>query len=82
MSDLIPVDSEDDESGTLRFVLDLERGSSDPTPSGGTSDYNLLKNLPQINGVKLLGNITDEQLDIQKKMTPITISYINFLPDL
>lgn len=34
-------------------------------PGGGTSDYEELDNLPRINGVKLLGNKTSEDLRLQ-----------------
>lgn len=34
-------------------------------PDGNTSDYEELDNLPRINGVKLLGNKTSEDLRLQ-----------------
>lgn len=79
MSDLIPID---DGSGILRFVLDLEGGSVDPTPVEVITDYRLLNNLPSINGVTLIGNKTLNDLNVQEKMTPISLSVINALPNL
>lgn len=79
MSDLIPVD---DGSGILRFVLDLEGGSIDPTPVEVITDYDLLNNLPLINGITLLGNKTSANLNLQETMTPISLSVINALPNL
>lgn len=36
-------------------------------PGGGTSDYMELYNLPQINGVTLIGNKTSDDLNVQEK---------------
>ncbi len=82
MSDLIPVEPSGDE-GVLRFVLDLKGGSVKPDPSGDViSDYNLLDNLPKINGVTLIGNVGLATLDIQRRMSPISLSFIEELPNL
>ena len=82
MSDLIPVEPSGDE-GVLRFVLDLSGSSVDPDPSGDViSDYNLLDNLPKINGVTLIGNISPATLGLHQRMYPITLSEIAELPEL
>lgn len=39
---------------------------------GGTSNYNQLTNLPQINGVTLIGNKTSSQLGIPTKTSDLT----------
>lgn len=85
MSDLIPVEPSEDEesSGVLRFVLDLEGGSVDPTPPVEViTDYELLTNLPTINGVTLIGNKLESAYGLQRKMTSIPLSTIAALPDL
>lgn len=43
-----------------------------PVLSGGSTDYNELSNKPSVNGVELIGNKTNEELDI----CPITNSEI------
>lgn len=40
------------------LLLELDAGGS------GTTDYNLLDNKPQINGIELVGNHTADDLDI------------------
>lgn len=43
--------------------------SKDPTPGGGTDDYEELKHKPRINGVTLIGNKTPEDLNIDLENT-------------
>lgn len=43
---------------------------------GGTTNYNLLQNKPSINGVTLQGNLTAEDLEIDK---PLTTEQLNAL---
>lgn len=43
----------------LKFGVDVR-----PVITQGTTDYNELDNKPQVNGVTLIGNKTNEQLNI------------------
>lgn len=59
-----------------RSVLQIEMADSQPgfglqmtTPSAGTTNYERLKNLPQINGVRLTGNMTSEDLHLVSENT-------------
>ena len=44
--------------------ITLESDAVNTGGSGGTSDYNFLANRPQINGVTLQGNKTNEDINI------------------
>lgn len=55
----------------LKAVIEAGGGGG-----GGTTNYNLLQNKPQINGVTLTGNKTAEDLNLEQ---PLTTEQINAL---
>ena len=52
-------------------------GSSSGGSSGGTTDYNLLQNIPTINDVTVIGNLSLDDLGIQPKGDYITTDSID-----
>lgn len=49
---------------------------------GGTTNYNLLQNKPQVNGVTLSGNKTAEDLGLENSLTAAQMeSILTLIPD-
>ena len=49
---------------------------------GGTTNYNLLQNKPQINGVTLTGNKTTDDLELEQSLTTAQLNaLLALIPD-
>lgn len=58
--------------GNIGTQNKLNAKLSEGTPLSGTSDYERLKNKPQINGIELLKNKTAKDLFLQEFMIPVS----------
>lgn len=62
----------------LKAVIEAGGGGG----GGGTTNYNLLQNKPQINGVTLSGNKTTEDLGLEKSLTTAQMdALLALIPD-
>lgn len=58
--------------GNIETQNKLNAKLSERTPLSGTSDYERLRNKPQINGIELLKNKTAKDLFLQEFMIPVS----------
>ena len=66
-------------AGYITDIIGIKYGSNSGGGGGGTDNYNLLKNLPQINGTTLTGNKTSADLGLVDEDDELTTAQMSAL---